>query len=225
MTIAIPVLACSTEGWRIENAARSGGQSIVGSEQFVAGPGSRWRAKATFTLMEDADYLAMRGFIAGLDGQSGTFLVGPIDWRGQPWSAYPLGGTLMTPGKLAADPSAPGAPNFVLAANVAANATTLSVTRAAGGLLRIGQYLQIGQRLHIIVGFTTAEVVGPNGEAAPGTIGVTIRPWTRAAYTAGAAVNFRTPQGLMRLADADQGLIELTTSPLSDLALDLVEAF
>ncbi len=228
-------LLCNSETWRIENASRSGGPSTTGTQQFVISPAGRWRAKASFHLIEDDDYLEARGFIAGLDGQAGTFLIGPTDYRGQPWNIDPLTGGIITPDKAVRDaeidpafenyPDTTGRLDFVLADPVALNATSIAIQRNKGGRLKRGQYLQIGERLHIIIGLTTADPVDPgSGLAIAGRIGVTIRPWARAAYGSGTAVEFARPKCLMRLADADQGGVDMTTSPLSSLPLDIVEA-
>lgn len=238
MALILPAsMRCFSETWRIKMASRSGGQSLTGTEQIVSSPAGRWVAKASFHLLdEDEAQLDVRGFIAALDGQAGTFMIGPVDWRGQPWNVEPTVGTIITPGVAAADiaqdpafdtnPDTTGRLDFSLAQPAAMNATSLTITRTKGGRLKRGQYLQIADRLHIITGLTTPDPTDPNSQQPiPGNIGVTIRPWTRAAYAAGTPINFTSPQCVMRFADADQGAIEMATSPLSDLSLDLVEAF
>lgn len=238
MALTLPTsMRCFSETWRIKMASRSGGQSLTGTEQIVSSPAGRWVAKASFHLLdEDEAQLDVRGFIAALDGQAGTFMIGPMDWRGQPWNVEPLVGTIITPDKSIGDiaqdpafdtnPDTTGRLDFTLSAPVAMNATGLVIQRNKGGRLKRGQYLQIGERLHIITAVTTVDPVDPGSQQpVAGTIGVAIRPWTRAAYAAGTPINFANPQGLMRFADPDQGGVEMTTSPLSDLSLDLVEAF
>jgi hypothetical protein len=237
MALIIPAsMRCFAETWRIGMASRSGGQSITGTQQFVVSPAGRWLAKASFHLMDkDGAQRDVRGFIASLDGQAGTFFIGPTDWRGQPWF-IDMFGTVVTPGAAAGasntdpaygtNPDTAGTLDFTLAQPAAMNATSLMIQRNRGGFLARGQYLQIGERLHIITAVTTADPADPlSGQAVAGTVGVQIRPWLRAAYPVGTPLNFTNPQCLMRFADADQGAVEMTTSPLSDLSLDLIEAF
>jgi hypothetical protein len=225
-----------SEAWRISGASRSGGQGMTGTQQFAASPSGRWLAKVSFHLLDDENAQSdARGFIAGLDGQFGTMMIGPTDWRGQPWAVDPLTGTQITPGLAARsaklDPeyqsnaALAGGLVFSLAADVAMNATTISILRETGGPLRSGQYLQIGDRLHIIVGLASQDPVGDGGLAVPGVVDVRIRPWLRDDYPAGTVVNFANPKCVMRMADADQGDIESATSPLSDITLSLAEAF
>jgi hypothetical protein len=229
MAAAIPtILRCATENWRLQNTARTGGQSLSGQQQFVASPSGQWRAKLSFHLLEDDDYLEARGFLASLDGQVTPFLIGPYDWRGRPWNIEPLTGAKITPNfqaqDIAADPAFETNPDtagylaFSLAANAAMNATTIQVNRGRGGRLRRGQYLGIGDRMHMII-------LPPVDDGTAGTVTITVRPWLRADYTAGTPVSFDSPWCLMRLADPDAGQIDMTTSPLSDVSLDLVEAF
>ena len=229
MPAAIPtILRCATENWRLQNAARTGGQSLSGQQQYIGSPSGQWRAKLSFHLLEDDDYLEARGFLASLDGQVTPFLIGPYDWRGRPWNIDPLTGAKITPDFQAQDieadpafetnPDTAGYLAFTLASAAAMNATTIQVSRAHGGLLRRGQYLGIGDRMHMIV-------LPPVDTGGTAPLTLTIRPWLRADYVQGTTVNFYNPQVLMRLADADSGQIDMTTSPLSDVSFDLVEAF
>ncbi|TXN79302.1 hypothetical protein [Methylobacterium sp. WL8] len=229
------ILTPYTEGWRIQPYSKGGSPSIVGTKQTVAVPNGFWKAKGSFYITTREELLEARGFLAGLDGQAGEFLVGPYDYRGAPWNIDPLTGARITPDLAALDaaadpafglnPDTTGVLQFSLAANVAANATSAMLTRTQGGHLTRGQYFSIGQRMHIITGLTTADPTDAgSGQAVPGQIGITFRPWARSLYTAGSALEFGRPQSLMKLATDDIGQIDLTTSPVSDLPLDFVEA-
>lgn len=229
-----PRLRRFTEGWRIANAARSGGASLSGQQQFVVSPAGRWEAKLSLHCLDDDDYLEADGFLAGLDGPANAILCGPEDWRGRPWNIDPLTGGKITPNFSVRDieidpafdtnPDTTGTLQFSLAAAATMNATSLSIQRTKGGHLKRGQYISIGQHLHIITGLTTASPADPDsGLAIAGVIGVTVRPWLRMDYAAGAPVEFAKPVGLMRLTAEAAAMVERTTSPLSDLSLDLVE--
>lgn len=227
---------CFSEGWRIENASRTGGATILGQQQFAQSPAGRWRGRMQFHCITEDDYLEVDGFLAALDGSANTFYLGPADWRGRPWNIDPLTGGRITPDlarrSAEIDPAfdtnldTTGRLTFSLAESVTVNATSLRIRRDKGGALRRGQYLSIGDRLHIIAGLATADPTDPSsGQAIAGEIGVTIRPWTRAAYATGTAVEFAGPKGLMRLTPDFAGTLERTTSPLADLAIEFVEAF
>lgn len=228
--------ACFSEAWRIENASRTGGATILGQQQFAQSPAGHWRGRMQFHCITEDDYLEVDGFLAALDGSANTFYLGPIDWRGRPWNIDPLTGGRITPNRTAAstggdpgydtNPDTTGALNFALAAPAALNATTLTIQRNKGGRLKRGQYFAVGGRLHIIAGLLTPDPVDPvTGQPAPGTVQVSIRPWLRDAYPVGSYLEFGQPFGLMRLAPDATPLLERTTSPLSDLPLEFIEAF
>lgn len=226
-TIPFPVgPTCYTEGWRIENASRTGGPAVLGSQQFVSSPAGRWRGKLSFHCITDDDYREVDGFLAALDGSANTFLLGPSDWRGRPWNLDPFGFPI-TPARrggasFEADPLTTSALSFSLNAAAAMNATSLSIRRTRGGLLKRGQYLSIAQRLHIVTALAGADT-GLTGSGSP--VGIQVRPWLRADYPAGTVVEFAAPTGSMRLAPESAALLERTAEPLADLTLDVIEAF
>ncbi|MEN3212226.1 hypothetical protein PUR23_19640 [Methylorubrum populi] len=228
--------SCFSEGWRIENASRTAGPTILGQQQFVSSPAGRWRGRMQFHCITDDDYLEVDGFLAALDGSANTFYLGPADWRGRPWNSDALTGSLITPDRVAANarahpgydtnPDTTGRLDFALAAPVALNATSLTIQRNKGGALKRGQYLSIGKHLHIITALAAPDPSDPaTGQPVPGAVQVSIRPWTRRVFQAGSPVEFARPVGLMRLAPDAAPLLERTTSPLSDLPLEFVEAF
>ncbi len=229
--IPLPVgPTCFSEKWRPENSFRSGGAGATGSEQLVGSPTGRWRAQMQFHCTEPDHYTEVDGFLAALDGSANTMLIGPVDWRGRPWKIDPLTGGLITPDKAAFDNTVSPAFGtnadtrgdllFTLNAAVPVNATTLAIKRTRGGLLRRGQHLSLGNRLHIITALTSAD-----DGAVDTVVNVTIRPWTRLAYASGTVCEFAAPLGEMRLAPEAVAALERNTTPLSDLALDLIEAF
>jgi hypothetical protein len=219
-----------SEAWRIENAAKGGAQGITGSRQWVMNPAGVWRAKLSGHLTDPDEILALRGFLASLDGPFSPFKAGPIDWRGQPWNVDFLSGAIITPnrfpgGGYESNPATGGGLHFALEEDVKAQDVIMKIRRTRGGLLKPGQYLQIGDRLHIIARMVAPDPPNEIGLAGPGVVGVHVRPWLRTDYPAGTPIEMGQPGGLMRLADPDQGQIEMTTSPVSDLSLDLVEYF
>lgn len=205
-----------------DHAARSGGPSLTGGEQFVETPGGRWIAQQEVYIRTADQVMAWRGFLARLRGQAGTVRLGPSGQGARaPWPLDPQG-VPVTPkrvrhpeldGTTYADP-ANRVDNLIaatLASSALLNAVTLGVTRAnvtlpveqvgaparvgTPALLRVGQYLGLGGRLYLI-----DEIVVDNGLFA----NVRVWPWLRADAASGAAVNFTGPTTTMRLASGDQ---------------------
>lgn len=81
----------STEKWAIQNTSRSGGVSIVGSEQIVASGAGRWTASLSIPIKKPDQVLAARALLAGLDGRAGSVLVGPLEVSRAPWIVDWLG--------------------------------------------------------------------------------------------------------------------------------------
>lgn len=226
--------ACFSEGWRIENASRTGGATILGQQQFAQSPAGRWRGRMQFHCITEDDYLEVDGFLAALDGSANIFHLGPVDWRGRPWNTDPLTGGRITPDKASAsaaiDPAfqrnadTTGGLSFELASPATLNATSINIRRIRGGVLRRGQYLSLLGRLHIITGLQAPDPLATPGNPVAANVTVSIRPWLRANYAAGTVVEFERPFGLMRLAPDAAPLLERTTSPLSDLSFEFIEA-
>lgn len=231
MPLAWPsILLPSSELWNVNtNPSRGGGRSTANTEQVVTGPSGYVSASLTVPCNRTDKVLAMRALLAGLDGRAGTLLVGPFEVARAPWFVDPLTGSKVTYGRAAksaaVDPAfGTGAMtaatlDFRLAADAALNATALVIQRNRGGPLMAGQYLSIAGRLHMITALTTVDT----GQV--GTVGVTVRPWLRAAYAGGTPVEFGAPLATMRLATDDTGRLELDLSRRGTVTLDLVEAF
>lgn len=230
-----PILVPSSERWNPnKGASRSGGRSISNTEQVVVGPTGIVTASLTIPVNKPAKVLAMRAMLAALDGRAGTVLVGPCEGSRAPWFVDPLTGAKI--GKKQGDRDAARNPawdanpdtsadlDFRLFASAGMNATALTIQRFRGGLLIPGMMFGIGERMHTITTLTTTDPTS-GGLAAPGNIGVTIRPWLRTDYSAGAALEFPRPRCVMRRASDDDGEIELQLSVQGTVTLDLVEAF
>jgi hypothetical protein len=227
------ILERSIEKFWIENAARGGsGPSITGSQQWVQAPSGRWRASITVPVTSDNQYLEARGLMAALDGQAGYLRIGPVDYRGVPWGFDSYGRREdpefarrpMLDGTEYADPEnlIDGLIQATVVDAVPLNATSCRIQVTKGSPLKRGHYFEMNGRLHMVVAVTN---VSGN------TFSVDFRPWARpmmggpVTLPAGSPVDLVTPTSIMRLNSADTGQIEMTTSPLSDLTIDLVEAF
>ena len=190
------ILVPSQQAWNPRGGSRSGGQGIEGDEMIVAGPTARWRASATYPCKTRDTVLAMQMVIGY--GRAQAWLVGPCVGAFAPRTAA---GTV---------------PAFALAAGAALNATALTLSRSTAAVLTTGMTFSIGSRLHRIVAL-------PAGDTGNGNVTVAIRPWLRAAYPAGTAVEFAKPAGLMRFASDDTAEMMMALARFSDVQVDWVE--
>jgi hypothetical protein len=214
------VLMPSSEDWSLRGGTRSGGQTFQGNEQIIASPTARWKATLSIPCFKKAQILAMRRVIAM--GRSQRWFVGPYERGRAPWPNDPIVGGTITD-------RTPGAPQpalqFALSEAALLNAVQIAIQRNAGNFLSPGMLLSIGGWMHVLADLVTADPVAPgSGQAAPGAIALTIRPWTRVAYAAGTPVEFASPVTVMRLASDDTGAMELQLSRYGTVTLDLVEA-
>lgn len=193
----------------MDNGSRSGGVSLTGSEQIVETPTGRWRARLSFKVRRK-DVLWIRALLAGLRGRAGTFLIGPFDLIGAPevaghelW-AVELG--------LLSD--------LVPASTIAAaemNSRSITMRFPAGEAPSRGNYLSVGQRLHVV---TDVAQVGASDFTCA------IAPWLRDDVPAGTVVSFSSPVCLMRLSTIPDGGLPVAGRDLvTTVSLDLVEAF
>jgi len=230
MADALPwpsVLVPSSESWSPRGGTRSGGQTFAGNEQIVASPSARWKATLSIPCMRRDANLAMRRVIAL--GRTQTWFVGPRENTRAPWNVDFVGGRITygnaakRPDIYVGDQAATLA--FRLSGAAALNATTIAIRRDRGGVLEPGMVFSLGGRLHTIVDLS-GETGSPGGQGPKGTIvTATIRPWLRADYGDGTAIEFGQPLGTMRLAADDTGAMEQQLSQFSTVTLDLIEAF
>lgn len=210
----------------LTSQTRGGGQPTSGPEQVVTSYSSRWRATMTFSLMTDAQILAARALIARLIGRVGTLLVPVFDARRASWPVDAQGRTLhpgftrdrSLDGTIYEAPAIPTESEIVATVDTSAalRAIQLAVEVTQGEPLIAGQYLGLGNYLHIIT-----HVIGTAGTVQ--TLG--IAPSLRAAVSAGATVKLTRPVCEMRLAADDVGEVLLRNLRFGQLDLDLVEAF
>lgn len=230
MADALPwpgVLVPASESWSPRGGTRSGGQTFLGTEQIVASPSARWKATLSIPCMRRDAVLAMRRVVAF--GRTQTWLVGPRENTRAPWNIDFVGGRITygwaerRPDIYVGDQTATLA--FRLSGPAAMNAATIAIRRERGGVLEPGMVFSIDGRLHTIVDLV-GETGMPGSQGARGTIlTAAIRPWLRADYDDGTAIEFGRPLGTMRLATDDTGAMEQQLSQFGTVSLDLVEAF
>lgn len=221
------VLVPSAESWIPRGGTRSGGQSFLGNEQIVAAPTARWKATLSIPCFTRATNLAMRQVLAL--GRAQTWWAGPIETTRAPWNVDLVGGQI-TYDRAERRPDiyhGDQAPvlDFRLGGAAAMNATTITVVRQRGGVLEPGMLFSIAGRLHVIVDLPHGELASPRSQGPLGAVALVIRPWLRADYPDGTALEFGAPTCPMRLATDDTGTMEQQLSKYGTVTLDLVEAF
>ena len=205
-----------------ESASRSGGQSLSGSEQVNA-INPRWRARVAGPVVTETSVLAWRSFVASMNGRAGTVLVpkwerrGVRDANGRELSQ--VNSATYDTDELNFDLSGFGQSDLThatLAANASLNDTRISVTILDGEGPRPGQYIGIGDRLHLV------SLAWEVSEGAP--LQLQFTPWLRASALAGARVILDRPVCLMRFAQDMTGELELDMGLWGDGTLEFVEA-
>lgn len=215
--------------------SRSGGASIIGTEQIVVSRAGRWKAAMTFALKGDARVLSYRVMIASLEGRAGTLSVGPydanrpVDVNGRRLSyvqAAPLAEYSMDGGAFF-DPAGWGQVNPSASPPIArvnqtpapvAGALTMQI-ELLGGVEgpRPGHYFGFGERLYLITKMY---------QLAPGVLW-TIEFWPRLREGVGNFTNLICDRPIckMQLASDDSGQLTLETlrGARSSGTIDLVE--
>ncbi|QCN96669.1 hypothetical protein D3093_15115 (plasmid) [Azospirillum argentinense] len=171
--------APSRSAFRLRRVVAVATSPFTGQQQVQEHQGAWWEADISLPPMKRDKAGAWQGFLLGLRGRRGTFLMGDPDARfprgvaaGNPWvaGAGQSGTTLVTGGW------APW----------------------TSGILRAGDYIELpGNRLHMVV-----TDVGSDGA---GTAVLTIEPSLRSPPPSGGAVIARNARGLFRLASNDAG--------------------
>lgn len=214
-------------GWRLVNTSRSGGASISGAEQVVSSGAARWAATLEIPLWREEWILALRGYVAGLDGRAGEITIGPMD-RFQPRDVN--GRRTAAVADLPYDEDGEGALLFdgvgfqnspiggvTLAASAALRASRVQMAAAAPWMVpRTGQYFGIGGRLYISTMVSQVNVSS--------SYIVQHRPLLRAAASNGAAVETFVPVTTMRFATDEIWDGVLDQGRRASVTLQMVEA-
>lgn len=211
--------------WQTENVSRSGGVSVLGSEQVMLAPAGRWKASLTLSVGAMSwngsdELLAFRGFMARLRGRAGVVDLPYFDGRGPAQLAgqtdtVPFGdGSTFSDGALFEDDAA----GVVLAAGAAMNATQITITYPAGVQPLPGQCIGLpGGWMHQI-----ADLLAQAGNDWT----VLISPWLRDDYAAGAPVEVDRPTSRMRLVSDTSGALTVQAGEaFANPTLEFVEAF
>ncbi|WP_116654874.1 hypothetical protein [Pelagibacterium sediminicola] len=215
----------------LENQSSSGGVSILGNEQVVVAPSSRWRAQFSMPVVTETSVLAWRAFVAGMGGRAGTVLVpkweayGPRDANGRRFEELATAlygddalfkdGTNFDLSGFAQDDT----PVYAsLSAPAALNATQIAVEYGPGiDGLRPGQYFSIGHRLYVVT------QAWQEADGAPTQI--RFSPWLREDVEQGTPVIIDRPVCLMRFAQDATGELELDLGRWGQGQLEFVESF
>lgn len=206
-----------------ENQSKSGGLSMTGSEQLTISNAGRWRAKVTVSVRAESSNLALRAFVAAMEGRAGTVLVPkwerfrPTDVNGRELAQVPSAGYGCN--EFNFDLSGFGQSEFThatLAASAAAGATQVSVNLLDGDGPRPGHYFGMGQRLYRSAAVWQANEGDPTQ--------VRFWPRLRASDVSGTRVILDRPVCLMRFADDGSGESALSRAGSGRVTFDFVEA-
>lgn len=206
---------------------RVAGQSIAsqvgisGAVTVKAAMGARWEASLSFVLRDEAQHLALRAFLAGMEGELGTTDVPahsrfrPYDGAGHRVAACDVAG--LADGQTWEHFGFPNAPleSATLAEAADLRATRIKVDYSNSTGLRPGQRFAIGNRLHEVQ-LAWVDAAGDNV--------LQIQPPLRAAVAAGTLVELHQPRCLMRLADASGPAYDDLNPRMQAVTLQFVEA-
>ncbi|GAB4072688.1 hypothetical protein KHC28_00775 [Ancylobacter sonchi] len=206
--------------FRIVPMTMTGPLSPAGLQQGIGTDAGYWSATLTFGLFTPDQMREWEGFLASLDGTLGEFII-PVFAEdlapALPGYGVDIGGIPFGDGAMFADGAGhvQSTTRFTLAENAALRATQITVNRELGGDLRRGMKFSIDSRLHIITSL-------PQMEGSSSTF--EFRPPTRAAYLAGASVEFGHPSCRMQLVSDDEGGLERIARSPSEVSIQLRES-
>ena len=198
----------------IDARSRSGGVSLVGTEQIVASSGGVWRATlGAIPVMTRTKRHAWRALEGQIQGRVNEVLV-PVFSIDQP---VMIGGIPHSDDTLFSDESgySQGEVTATFAAAAALRATQITLT-VLGGTVQPGQYFSVGQgRLHVI-----SYLVDTDGD----DITVKIWPPLREAVLEDADANFASPKCRMRLTTDDAMAAEFDLGRFASPSVEFIEA-
>lgn len=186
MAITYPLSLPTTSGLASVSLQYYCGNSIIqspwtGQTQVQATEADYWLADITLPPMDVFEFGPWRAFLAALRGQLGTFLLG------DPTMTSPTGIASGTPRVDGASQS-----GFTLA--------TKDWTASQTGILKAGDYIQLGQRLYMIV-----EDADSDGD---GDATLEIRPRLREAPGDGDGITTTSCKGLFRLSNNTAPIVQ-----------------
>lgn len=196
MTLATWPAALAPERMHINLVPTSGGSEASpysGKQTFFRLPRAYWRAGMSWSSAREWQWRRIHGFVAGLAGRAGRFLLVDPSYSG------PLGG---------AGRGTVTATGTAMAANV-----TLDGIVGHNPVLMMGDRLSIADRLYQV----TDDVYQTGGQAV-----VPIAPLLRASCS-NAAAELMQPVGTFRLASDDQGSASIRPPWFAELSVDFVE--
>ncbi len=200
--LTFPDLPIAGIRWSLLANTQSFGSPLDGSTQTRELPGARWRAELTLGTLRPAQWRRLTAWAARMRGQAGRTYLSPTHAK------VPQG-------------AAGGTPRI---AGAGQTGTVLILDGAAPGVagwLREGDFLSFplgaGMALHM--------VVADAGSTSSGNVSLTIEPPLRGSPASGAAVTVASPVAVMRLADDEQGVLDITPPQLGAMTLSLVESF
>lgn len=208
MTITYPLVLPSTSAFfgvtiRQRSIVGVTPSIFTGTQQVQAFQGQWWEAEVTLTRMVRTSAAAWVAFLAKLNGQEGTFLMG------DPACSTPLGSANITP----------GTPTVDGAGQTGNSLTIIGADAGAVEYLKAGDYIQLSSgattRLHLVLNDVNTDSTG----------GATIDIWPslRESPANGASVIVSAAKGRFRLASNDRSY-DIDTAITYGITFSAIEA-
>lgn len=183
MAIAYPLAMPTAPGFsssrfEIVDTVGEARSPFSGKSQFVAFSGSWWEAELSLPPMGRATAAAWQAWLAGLRGKLGTFYAGDPDGK--------------TPRGIAT-----GTPLVDGASQTGNELDTKGWTPSVSGILKAGDYIQVGDELKIIIADADSD--------GSGNATLTIRPELRVSPSDSSALVVSNARGLFRLSSNIRG--------------------
>lgn len=184
--------------WHLANNTQTFTSPLSGATQTLAQPGARWSATMSFRNRRGDELRELQTFITALRGSAGRFRLHNF---AQP---IPRG-------------TATGSP-LVSGSNQLGNTlSTDSWTASTVGIMRAGDYFQVGNELKML---TTDSDSDPGGATT-----LNFEPPLRFAPTDGSTIIINKPTAIFRLTDDRQGRFSHRHGGLADTSIQCIEAF
>lgn len=211
-------------------ASRSGGRSIVGTEQVVQSGAGYWTAKFTVDVFRSSaaasvrrgadKEIAFRAMLAYCEGRANPFLIGPSTLRTSPALVAHDPGPIVVPhsdGTTFSDGSKyrTQLTSAKVVSNVASGLNVIAVNMLGGHSPEPGQYFSVIDRLYLI------KVASPQGS---NIWNLTVWPTVREPLVANTPAEFDDPVCRVRFASDDTAQLMMSSLKYGSATADLVEA-
>ncbi len=194
--LTFPTITPNAVDFGLVSNTQNSRSELDGTVQTLALPGDIWTGVLTFTNVFDPDARVLRAFLSSLRGQSGRFYLSP--------PAYKRAGT------------APGSPLIKGAAQTGATIATDGWTASQVGILKIGDFIEIGAELKMITTDANSD--------ATGSATLSFVPPIRVSPADNSPVIVTSPKSIMMLKDGNQSRWQAQPTPIYAMSIAVEEA-